>query len=358
MPNAKKNYKIVEKFKYFLIIALVVVLTGVGFAIARGGMNIGIDFSGGVKIEVEFDTIADDAKTTKVVSDEMKKVIADNGFKIMGDVQVSGMLFEARLEYNYNGEKVSADEESSFIVKVQGDGTEKGLNEIMLEALTSLCEENETLKACKATLADENGVTAYTVGATASGSLLRNAIIALCVAIVCMLVYIVIRFTFASALAAVCALCHDVLIMVAFTSIFNIPVNSTFIAAVITIVGYSINATIIIFDCIREDIKNPNNADKTDAELANAAIVKTVRKTILTTVTTLVMLLALAVFSVNAIQDFIYPIIFGLFAGAFSSVLLAPAMWTVFRKVEKKNKAKKAAKKGYQGAVASSKDAK
>ena len=349
MRNLKdKNVKIVEKFYIFVIVALVVVLTGVGFMIARGGMNIGLDFSGGVKIEVNFDTM--DSESEKIVTGEIEKVIKDNGYNLVDAVQVSGTIFEARLDYSYEGEKVAQDKETDFITGVQGDGTNTGLKGKLTDALTALCESNETLKTNNVTLAEENGVTAFTVGATALSSLLRGAIIALCVAIVCMLIYIVIRFTFASAIAAVCALCHDVLIMVALTAIFNVPVNSTFIAAVITIVGYSINATIIIFDRIREDLKNPNLADKTDAELANGAIVKTFGRTILTTVTTLVMVVALAVLSVSAIQDFILPIIFGLIAGAFSSVLLAPAVWTMLRKTEKKIKAKRDAKKGYQGA--------
>lgn len=349
MRNLKgENVKVVEKFYIFVIVALVVILAGVGFMIARGGMNIGLDFSGGVKIEVNFDNM--DSESEKIVTSEIEKVVKDNGYNMVDAVQVSGTVFEARLDYTYNGEKISSDKETDFITGVQGDGENTGLKGKLSDALTELCENNETLKNNNVTLAEENGVTAYSVGATASSTLLRSAIIALCVAIVCMLIYIVIRFTFASAIAAVCALCHDVLIMVALTAIFNVPVNSTFIAAVITIVGYSINATIIIFDRIREDMKNPNLADLTDAELANGAIAKTLGRTILTTITTLVMVVALAVLSVSAIQDFILPIIFGLIAGAFSSVLLAPAVWTMLRKTEKKIKAKRDAKKGYQGA--------
>ncbi|HBK02509.1 MAG TPA: protein translocase subunit SecF [Clostridiales bacterium] len=351
-----KQIKIVEKFKIFIIIALVVALAGVGFIVFRG-MNIGIDFMGGVKIEADFDAFAENSDCSKIIRDDMKKVIADHGLEIMGDVQVSDSTFEIRLRNVWKGVKVTSENESEFVEFVQGKGDTDGLCQMITKSLQKLAEENATLKAAGAEF-DDNSVKAYTVGATASGALLRNAIIALCVAIVVMLIYIVIRFTLASALAAVCALIHDVIIMIALTAIFNIPVNSTFIAAVITIVGYSINATIIIFDRIRESVKDPNNADKPDAQIANEAIANTIGRTILTTVTTLVMVVALAVLSVNAIQEFIFPIIFGLLAGAFSSVLLAPSFWVMFRKIEKKAKAKKQAKKGYQGAVAANKETK
>ena len=266
--------------------------------------------------------------------------------KKVGAVQTSpsegGVTYEYRLSYYHNGDLKTAEQEQEFMAFIQGDlydDTNNGLCGELQTKLDELFKTNETLVA-KGAVLDENAVTAHTVGATASGSLLRNACIALLVAVVIMLIYIVIRFTLSSALASICALVHDVLIMIALTVIFQIPVNSTFIAAIITIVGYSINATIVVFDRIREESKQESNKDKTDAEIANYSIVKTLGRSILTTLTTLVMVLFLAIFSVSTIKEFIIPIIFGLIAGAYSSVFLASSFWTIFRKVGKKSKKK------------------
>ena len=152
-----------------------------------------------------------------------------------------------------------------------------------------------------------------------------------------MLIYIIIRFTLTSGLAAVICLTHDVLMMLALTTIFQIQVNTTFIAAVITIVGYSINATIVIFDRIRENQALNSMKDKTNEEIANKSIAETLSRTILTTITTLAVIIILAIvcslMGVVSMEEFALPIIFGLLAGTFSSVLLAPSVWVLLKKV-------------------------
>ncbi|MBQ2717254.1 MAG: protein translocase subunit SecF [Clostridia bacterium] len=340
-----KQFKIVEKFKIFLAISLVIILAGVVMLFVKG-MNVGIDFSGGAKLEIQLSSFAGDSDARDIIDGEVSKFLQESGLKKVGAVQTSpsegGVTYEYRLSYYHNGDLKTAEQEQEFMAFIQGDlydDTNNGLCGELQTKLDELFKTNETLVA-KGAVLDENAVTAHTVGATASGSLLRNACIALLVAVVIMLIYIVIRFTLSSALASICALVHDVLIMIALTVIFQIPVNSTFIAAIITIVGYSINATIVVFDRIREESKQESNKDKTDAEIANYSIVKTLGRSILTTLTTLVMVLFLAIFSVSTIKEFIIPIIFGLIAGAYSSVFLASSFWTIFRKVGKKSKKK------------------
>ncbi len=348
MPNSSKNFKIVEKFKYLILISLIVILAG-GLMMAIKGINIGIDFTGGTKLEVDLGSFASVDENKQIIEDKILEVIEDNKCQVNGAIQVStandgGATFEIRLNY-YHGKKLETnEEETAFIEFVQGTSDEEGLCQVIQKELETLFNENQTLKNSGAYI-DEDSVYAYTVGATASSSLLKSAIWALLVAIVVMLIYIVIRFTLSSALSAVIALLHDVLIMIALTTLFQVEVNSTFIAAVITIVGYSINATIIIFDRVREMTKSTAYAESSDADIANQAIKETLVRTILTTITTLVMVIALAVLSVSTIQEFIFPIIFGLLAGTFSSIILAPSIWVIFRKFGKKVKTKKASAK-------------
>ena len=381
MPKLPKNLKIVEKFKYFIIAPIAIIIAGIIMMIVVG-MNIGVDFAGGSKVEIDVAGVASNNTAVNYVKDELKRIIesdyvsdgiretlelegtANVRFVVANDIQTSQAsdgkaTFEITLSFVYDNVEITTEQESALISSIQ-NGEDNSLSTIIYNDLTQMftgevadrtyIDHGNTSEVAKATEQKEffedlsvsferRDIKAYTVGATASGALLRSAIIALSVAIVVMLIYIVIRFTFASALASVCALVHDVLIMIALTTIFQIPVNSTFIAAVITIVGYSINATIIIFDRIREERKKTTNEALSDAEIANMSIAKTLNRTILTTLTTLVMVVMLAIFSVTTIQEFIIPIIFGLIAGTFSSVFLASSFWVAFRKIGKKSKA-------------------
>ena len=173
--------------------------------------------------------------------------------------------------------------------------------------------------------------------ATVSSEILKSALLAVSVALVLMLIYIVIRFELLSGLAAVLALVHDLLMMVCFMAIFHIEINSTFIAAIITILGYSINNTIIIFDRVRENIalyahKRINGKLVKPAYIANKSVQETVWRTINTTLTTLIVIAMVAIIGVSDIRVFALPIISGLLAGTYSSVFLAPTFWAMLAK--------------------------
>lgn len=342
MLRLPKYAKIVEKFRYVLIVFLAVVVAGLVFGFVRVGtgdtfLNFGIDFTGGATIEITSDEQISADNQSKIVD-----FIQADGYRVNGDVQetdaTEGYIYEIRLSYERNGKTIT--DEVAFLTEIFESGNDQDLcGRIYTEATENLSINLE-----------DNSVRAYAVGQTASDSLVRAAVIATIVAIVVMLIYIVIRFTFSSALAAVCALAHDVIVMIALMSIFNVTINSTFIAAVITIIGYSINATIVIFDRVRAELKLTTSADKTDKEIANKAVCSTLAVTILSTLTTLIMVVFLAIFSVTTIQEFILPIIFGLVAGAISSTIVAPALWIQFRKLGKKIvKNKKTT--GYTGAA-------
>ncbi len=177
------------------------------------------------------------------------------------------------------------------------------------------------------------------ISATVSSELLTNAILAVALAIVLMLVYIAFRFEVSSGVAAIIALLHDIIVMFAFIVIFHIEIGSTFIAALITILGYSINNTIIIFDRIRENHKSPLNKNLTAAQIANRSVKETLLRSINTTITTLIMIGMVAIIGVPSIRVFALPIIIGLLAGTYSSICISPSIWASWKGyLEKKHK--------------------
>ncbi len=181
------------------------------------------------------------------------------------------------------------------------------------------------------------------VSAIAGRDLLSNAIKALLIAFVCMLAYIAIRFSPLSGAAALFALVHDILIMCAFMVFFRgvFQVNSSFIAAILTIVGYSINNTIIIFDRIRENRKRPGMSQMPMMDIVETSVSSTLARTINTTLTTLITLVCLFIFGVSSIKEFAFPLIVGMLAGTYSSVLLSGQIWAMWdEKLAKKRAAK------------------
>ena len=181
------------------------------------------------------------------------------------------------------------------------------------------------------------------VSAIAGRDLLSNAIKALLIAFVCMLIYIAIRFSPLSGAAALFALVHDILIMCSFMVFFRFAfqVNSSFIAAILTIVGYSINNTIIIFDRIRENRKRPGMSQMPMMDVVEVSVSSTLARTINTTLTTLITLVCLFIFGVSSIKEFAFPLIIGMLAGTYSSVLLSGQVWAMW---DQKLAAKRAAK--------------
>ncbi len=224
------------------------------------------------------------------------------------------------------------------IEKVTGDGniqTQKvsGTNEVIVKTRTLTVAERETLNV---SLAEEFGVdtekiTAETISSTISSEMRGDAIIAVAIATACMLVYIWFRFKdIRFAASAVIALLHDVLVVLAFYAAVRVSVGSTFIACMLTIVGYSINATIVIFDRIRENL----GMAKKKAELAdvvNESITQTLSRSIFTSLTTFFMVAALYGLGVTSIREFALPLMVGILCGTYSSICLAGALWYVLR---------------------------
>ena len=158
-----------------------------------------------------------------------------------------------------------------------------------------------------------------------------DAIVAVVVATILMLIYIWCRFKDVRfAASSVLALCHDVLVVLAFYAVAKISVGSTFIACMLTIVGYSINATIVIFDRIREALPTLKKKDELK-DMVNTCINQTLSRSIFTSLTTFFMVASLYVFGVTSIKEFALPLMVGILIGTYSSVCLTGALWFIFR---------------------------
>jgi len=143
-----------------------------------------------------------------------------------------------------------------------------------------------------------------------------------------MMIYISFRFEFLSAIACIIALIHDVLILIRVYTLFQIPINLTFIAAVLTVIGYSNNDTIVVFDRIRENVKSMKKF--TIAEVVNTSVWQTMRRSILTGLSTIITILLLYILGVPAIREFAFPMLIGIVFGIYSSVFIAAQLWVVF----------------------------
>lgn len=300
---ANKTFSFVKHFKLFLIISAILVVTGVvGLVTLPFGVNLfnmDVDFLGGVTMTYDLGQQAD----TKEVESIAKDVLGDK----FSSVTTSGST-----------------------------GTQ-----VVVKALYVPNETRDALyDAIHAEYSDAIVVASSSVSASVSSDLRNSAMISALVAVLCMLVYIGIRFDFRSGLAAVCALCHDILVMLSAYIIFRIPFNANFIAAALTILGYSINATIVVFDRARENAKsNP----KTDfAEIMDKSVWQTMGRSINTTITTLLTITMVIILGVTSIRNFCWPLFIGVLAGCYSSVCISGNIWVRLRKL-KKNKQEKTA---------------
>ena len=178
---------------------------------------------------------------------------------------------------------------------------------------------------------DRNMITTETISSTISGEMKRDTIIAVVVAIVCMLIYIRIRFSdIRFGLSSIAALMHDVLVVLAFYAAARVSVGNTFIACMLTIVGYSINASIVIFDRVRENMAEKSRQETVE-DVVNKSITQTLSRSIFTSLTTFVMVACLYVLGVTSIRDFALPLMVGIVCGAYSSVCIVGGLWFVLR---------------------------
>ena len=287
-----------------------------------------------------------------------------------GDVLNYSMEFKGGTSTNVTfNEDMSLEDISSKVVpvveNVTGDAqvqTQKvaGTNEVIIKTKTLSVEERQNLDQA---MLDNFGVeaakiTAESISGAISKEMKQDAFIAVIIATICMLLYIWFRFKdikFAG--SAVLALLHDVLVVLTFYSLLKWSVGSTFIACMLTIVGYSINATIVIFDRIRENLKV--NSKMELSEIVNLSITQTFTRSINTSLTTFIMVFVLFILGVSSIREFALPLMVGIVCGTYSSVCITGSLWYVMTIYKNKHmEEKKAAEKAAKAAAKSSKKSK
>ncbi len=272
------------------------------------------------------------------------------GFVVMG-VNQSGMGMPLNYSLDFVGgtsttmtlnEDMSIEEIDAQIVplieEITGDGNVQttkvaGSNQVIIKTRTLNVEERKEFADVMVNNfgVAEDSITAETISATISSEMQTGAVKAIVVATILMLLYIWFRFKdIRFGASAVAALVHDVLVVLAFYAIVKISVGNTFIACMLTIVGYSINATIVIFDRIRENLKEMRNKEELQ-DLVNRSISQTLSRSIFTSLTTFFMVAALEVFGVSSIREFALPLIAGIICGTYSSICLTGALWYVLR---------------------------
>lgn len=320
--NLCKNYSVCKNGKYMAIVPFVVVIVAVILIAALGtqsgsytdAVGIGIDFEGGTILTVTLGEEILDDTVFGTKGNEIKDVIEGvdyNGYRVV-------VSYMQRQEANDSSKTAIVFRYKNVCTS---DADIEGMNQSIREAVDDFVDPETDLSA-------QNKITYESIGATAASDLLKKAGIALVVSIALILVYIMIRFTFTSAIAAVICLLHDVVVMFALTVICRVQINSSYVAAMITIVAYSINNTIIIFDRCREMIKPLKGQKNIDYKgIGDEAVRTSLTRTVYSTFTTMVTIIFLAILGSDTIREFCVPIILGLCAGLFSALNLATPLW-------------------------------
>ena len=313
----RKTVDFLSKGKIFALVSILcIVIGGVFMGVHQGtsgaALNFSLEFLGGTSTSLE---LAEDMSI-----EEIDATIVPGIEKITGDGNVQVQKVEGGTE---------------IIVKT------RELDEVERGELEALFTEQFGV--------DEGTIQSQTIGATISGEMKKDSIVAVSIAVVCMLIYIWFRFSdWRFGVSSVLALVHDVLVVLAFYAIARVSVGSTFIACMLTIVGYSINATIVIFDRIRENYKEAKQKsdeaylkkrrlDSSEFEIdlkdiVNRSITQTLSRSLFTSLTTFIMVAALYVLGVTSIKEFALPLMVGILCGTYSSVCLAGNLWYFLRK--------------------------
>ncbi|MEW6621739.1 MAG: protein translocase subunit SecF [Bacillota bacterium] len=277
-------YNFVGRRKIWFLVSLLIIAAGI-FSLMTQGINFGIDFVGGTKVMLAF--------SQEVGSEDIRQVLAD---------------------YNLENSIIQDAGNNQFIIRTP----------IITEA-----ESTNIIDALKDKHGDIVVLSNESVGSVVSSELKDKSLIALAIATLLMVVYITVRFELIFALSAVIALIHDVLITLSVFSLFQIEVNISFVAALLTIIGYSINDTIVIFDKIRENLLYRKK--ESFVEIVNKGISQSLVRSINTSLTSIVVLLALLFFGGETTKVFALAMTIGFVSGTYSSIFIASPLWLELR---------------------------
>ena len=280
-------------FRPFNIISIILIIISLGFLIFKG-LNYGVDFKGGTLIEVRSNNPDTDISRIRATFKNMN----------LGDVSVK----------NFG-------KENDFIIKI-----EKKLNND--PNFINNIKQNVTKNAL-----DLDFRRVESVGPKVSSELLKAGVIAICLSLAAMLIYIWIRFEWQFSLGAILALFHDVILTLGIFSLFSLEINLSIVAAVLTIVGYSMNDTVVIYDRVRENLKK--NSDLKIFDVTNLSINETLSRTIITSITTLLALFSIFIFGGEILKGFSLAMILGVFFGTYSSIYIANSVLIYLRVSQK-----------------------
>ncbi len=288
---------IASRAKLWFVISLLVIVPGLISMFTRG-FNFGIDFTGGTILDLKFDSPVQIA----TVRDALRPFGLDNA-----TIQLSGD---------------SADISASNSVMIRTVDLEESQRKVIMSAIRSNVANFEVLREEK-------------VGATIGSELISNALLALVISWALIILYIAYRFEFRFGFAAILALIHDILIVLAVFSFTQKQIDSSFVAALLTIVGYSINDTIVIFDRIRENLKLHFKRRGNLADIVNRAIFQTLTRSLYTVLTCIFTSLSLLYFGGDTTKDFAFALTIGFICGCYSSIFIAGPLWLTFKNMSK-----------------------
>ncbi len=283
----KKHIDFIGKKKLWFSISAIVIVAGLG-GMMFGGLNYGIDFTGGTMMQIDLGQ--------KVETSEIQELVSP-----YGDFSI-----------NFEGDNLEQ------VVLM----TKSALKTDKRSEIFDVLKEKYQLKDNALLMTEEFGPK---VGSEIQGKAWKAIILAA----IGMLIYIAIRFEITYAVAAILALLHDILILLALYAVFKVPVSSAFIAAILTVVGYSINDTIVIFDRIREEARYSTASNS--SKIANVSLNSTLTRSMNTSFTTLIVIASLMVFSISSIRELALPLLVGVLTGTYSSIFIASPIWVAFK---------------------------